>query len=211
MKEAGLVKVSSNDEKGSLTEEARSFSKRLDRAARILPKLRRRAKGLRWHLWIAIWGGTVGRRLEVDSGARLRWPPHGGVNIGDDVYIGIGAVLDVPSGAKLQLADGVKIMHYSVLAASDCIAIGRDTQIAEASSVRDSDHGMSLHRPMKYQLQSAPVKIGYDVWIGRGVVVLKGCQIGDGAVIGANSVVRGEIPTMAIAVGSPAKVVRLRN
>jgi len=52
--------------------------------------------------------------------------------------------------------------------------------------------------------------IGDDVWLGYGVVVLDGVKIGSGAVIGANSVVTKDVPENAVAVGSPAKVIRMR-
>ena len=54
------------------------------------------------------------------------------------------------------------------------------------------------------------IQIGCGAWIGRGSCILKGVSIGDGAVIGANSVVTSAIPPYAIAVGSPARVVRFR-
>lgn len=53
-------------------------------------------------------------------------------------------------------------------------------------------------------------KIGNDVWIGADVIIMNGVCIGDGAVIGANSTVTKDIPPYAIAVGSPAKVIRYR-
>ena len=52
--------------------------------------------------------------------------------------------------------------------------------------------------------------VGNDVWIGYGVKVLSGVTIGDGAIIGANSLVTKDIPPYAIAVGSPAKVIKYR-
>jgi lipopolysaccharide O-acetyltransferase len=52
------------------------------------------------------------------------------------------------------------------------------------------------------------VILGRNVWLGDGVAVLAGARIGDGAVIGANSVVTGQIPAETIAVGAPARVVR---
>ena len=55
------------------------------------------------------------------------------------------------------------------------------------------------------------VEIGDDVWIGAGAKILMGAKIGRGAVVGANAVVRGEIPDYAIAVGSPARVVKYRE
>jgi maltose O-acetyltransferase len=54
--------------------------------------------------------------------------------------------------------------------------------------------------------------IGNDVWLGVGVMVLKGARIGDNTVIGANSVVIGEIPANVVAAGNPCKIIRaLKN
>lgn len=55
-----------------------------------------------------------------------------------------------------------------------------------------------------------PISIGNDVWIASHVVIGSGANIGDGAVIGANSVVVGNVPPYAVAVGSPARVVKYR-
>nr|MDJ0577657.1 DapH/DapD/GlmU-related protein [Xenococcaceae cyanobacterium MO_234.B1] len=50
-----------------------------------------------------------------------------------------------------------------------------------------------------------------DVWLGYQVIVLDGVSIGQGAVIGAGSVVTRDIPSGAIAVGVPARVVKMRS
>lgn len=55
-----------------------------------------------------------------------------------------------------------------------------------------------------------PVIIGNAVWIGDNVTILPGAQIGDGAVVGAGAIVTKNIPPYAIAVGSPAKVIKMR-
>ena len=52
--------------------------------------------------------------------------------------------------------------------------------------------------------------VGNDVWIGRGAVVLSGVTVGDGAVIGAYSVVANDVPSYAIVAGNPARVLRKR-
>ncbi len=52
--------------------------------------------------------------------------------------------------------------------------------------------------------------IGNDVWIGQNAVILPGVHIGDGAIIGANSVVGSDVAPYTIAVGDPAKAVRRR-
>jgi phosphonate metabolism protein (transferase hexapeptide repeat family) len=54
------------------------------------------------------------------------------------------------------------------------------------------------------------VEIGHDVWIGHGAVVMPGVRIGNGAVIGANSVVTSDVPAFAIVAGVPARTIRPR-
>jgi virginiamycin A acetyltransferase len=58
--------------------------------------------------------------------------------------------------------------------------------------------------------QAGDTTVGNDVWIGREAVVLPGVTIGDGAVIGARSVVAGDVPPYAVVVGNPARQVRRR-
>jgi acetyltransferase-like isoleucine patch superfamily enzyme len=54
------------------------------------------------------------------------------------------------------------------------------------------------------------VLIGHDVWIGDGATILSGVRIGNGAVIGARAVVASDVPAYSVAVGNPARVVRMR-
>ncbi len=68
-----------------------------------------------------------------------------------------------------------------------------------------------LVRTFPRPLESAPVYIGERVWIGENVTILPGACIGNGVVIGANSVVRGEIPNNVIIAGVPAKIVKKYN
>jgi len=55
------------------------------------------------------------------------------------------------------------------------------------------------------------IVIGSDVWIGAGATILPGARIGDGAVIASRSVVRGEVPALAIMAGAPARQVSTRT
>jgi acetyltransferase-like isoleucine patch superfamily enzyme len=173
-------------------------------------RLQRRLRGGTLTAWIRLMGGRVAGGLQAERGVLIRWRPHIGLDFGRGVYLGVGTILDVPPGARLSVGDGVKIMHYCVVASSRSIEIGAMTQVAEHCSIRDSDHGLELSRPIREQTLASPTKIGSDVWIGRGSAVLRGTSIGDGAVIGANSVARGQIPPLAIAVGAPARVIRMR-
>lgn len=72
-------------------------------------------------------------------------------------------------------------------------------------------HGWESSAP---SLSELPLKgdtvVGNDVWIGQNVTVLPGTHIGDGAIIGANSVVAGDIPAYCVAAGDPCRVIRRR-
>lgn len=151
-------------------------------------------------------GGRCGPGLEVEPGTTLRWGPHSGIRLGANVRFGRGVVMDVPAGAVLTVGDNVKVMHYTVMAASERLSIGRGTQVGESCSLRDSDHGETVVG----DLVSSPTSVGRDVWLARGVAVLRGASIGDGARVGANSVVTRSrpVPAGATAVGAPARVVR---
>lgn len=63
--------------------------------------------------------------------------------------------------------------------------------------------------PISYE-QNLPISVGNDVWIGSNTLIMGGVTIGDGAVIGARSLVTKDIPPYAIAVGMPARVIKYR-
>lgn len=110
------------------------------------------------------------------------------VSIGDRCLIGKGSAV---------------VGHFS-------ITIGNDVWTGHNVYITDQNHGYEdVTRPIGTQsMPEKPVTIGDGSWIGYGSVVLPGASIGDHVVIGANSVVTGEIPSYSVAVGSPAKVIR---
>lgn len=61
-----------------------------------------------------------------------------------------------------------------------------------------------------YDKDSIETKIGHDVWIGANAVVMKGVKVGNGAIVGASAVVTKNVPSYAIVVGNPAKVIKYR-
>ena len=110
------------------------------------------------------------------------------VSIGDRCLIGKGSAV---------------VGHFS-------ITIGNDVWTGHNVYITDQNHGYEdVTRPIGTQsMPEKPVTIGDGSWIGYGSVVLPGASIGDHVVIGANSVVTGDIPSYSVAVGSPAKVIR---
>ena len=88
------------------------------------------------------------------------------------------------------------------------ITIGDDVQIGPYVQLLTPTHPVEAE-PRRAKWESAqPITIGDNVWLGGGVIVLAGVTIGADTVVGAGSVVTRDLPAGALAVGSPARVVR---
>jgi lipopolysaccharide O-acetyltransferase len=137
------------------------------------------------------------------------------MSIGADSLIQHGASISVESTAwdrpapVLVIGERVGIRPYCTISAAESLIIEDDVIIGAFTGIIDSDHTFALGRPnvMHNPLATAPVRIGRGSWLAERVAVLRGSTIGRCCIIGANSVVRGEIPDCSIAVGAPARVV----
>ena len=109
----------------------------------------------------------------------------------------------------IRIGDGVGIRPYCTLSAAESIEIEENVVISAFTTVVDSNHTFDgdSENVLWNPLESSPIRIGRGTWIGERVAVLSGCRLGRFCMIGANSVVRGEIPDYSVAVGSPARVV----
>ena len=93
------------------------------------------------------------------------------------------------------------------------IEIGSGVMIAPNCAFYPYDHGIKPGQPIYKQplTSKGPIVVGDQSWLSVGVIVLGGVHIGEGAVIGAGAVVTGDIPAGAVALGSPARVVKMRS
>lgn len=135
----------------------------------------------------------------------------GEVSIGDRCYVGPWVSLSVGNGGLLTIGADTSLNKGTVVSALAQVVIGQGCRIAENVSIRDNDHRVALDSPIKdsgFVVQ--PVSIGDNVWIGRNATIRLGVTIGSGAVVGAHSFVNSDIPPFAIAVGTPARVMRSR-
>jgi galactoside O-acetyltransferase len=122
---------------------------------------------------------------------------------------------DAERGSRLAIGDDV-LLNVGVMINADCggaISIGSRVLIGPYTVIRAANHRIDdVHVPIISQGHKAgSIVIEDDVWIGAHVIVLPDVSIGRGAVVAAGSVVTRNIPAMAIAVGSPAAVLRYRG
>ncbi len=118
---------------------------------------------------------------------------------------------DPQEEAKIYIDAHTYINRNTLLSAMSSLTIGQHCAIGPGCYITDHDHGLDpAFPPLSQPMVAKPTRIGNCVWIGANVTILKGVNIGDKAVIGAGSVVTKNIPSGAIAVGVPAKVIKLR-
>lgn len=108
-------------------------------------------------------------------------------------------------GATLRIGARGFVNQGAVIVAAVGIHIGDDVRVGDHAAIYDSDyHALEEGAPVR----RAPVRVGSNVWIARGAVVLPGVEIGDHAVVAAGAVVTGSVPDRALVAGNPARVVR---
>ena len=119
---------------------------------------------------------------------------------------------DATIGKHIKLGDYSGIGKNSYI--SDYVKIGKYVMMGPECFIYTRNHKFdSLDRPMCFQGFDTykPVTIGDDVWIGGRVIILPGVNIGEGAIIGAGSVVTKNVEPYTVVAGNPAKVLKKRN
>ena len=175
---------------------------------------------LRMRFWTSFYTpffGAIGQGSRIEKADFFRSPHR--IFLGKHVFIGHTARIEAWTqhggevySPTITIGDGTTIEPYSHIGAAAEITIGCNVLMASRIYITDHDHtyeDFDSHIGSQ-PLRVAPVRVGDFVWLGENVMVLKGSTIGHHAIIGANSVVTHDIPPYAIAVGSPARVIRMR-
>ena len=169
-----------------------------------------------WSLFMRTIGGygfrKIGTGVRIDGLPEFVFPCSD-IEIGNYVRIGKRCVFQGSLDAKIIVEDHVSLNDGVVVTALYGIRIGRWTSIGEYTSIRDYDHNFEgSDVPIKLQgYRGAAISIGQDVWIGRGCAILAGVTIGDGAIVGANSVVTRDVASGQVVAGAPAKAIKYRQ
>lgn len=105
---------------------------------------------------------------------------------------------------------GLTIGRYCSIAENVTLVLGGNHRTDWITTYPLSVFIQSLSANTGHPSTKGDISIGNDVWLGYGSTVLSGVTIGDGAVVGACSVVTKDVPPYAIVIGAPAKVVKYR-
>ena len=113
---------------------------------------------------------------------------------------------------KIHIRAGTYINRGTIIDALEHVEIGPHCMIGPFCFITDADHG---HAPgvliASQPMNTAPVAIEEDAWLGAGVTILKGVRVGRGAIVGAGSVVTRDVPAGAIVAGVPARRIGQRG
>lgn len=157
----------------------------------------------------------LGKHVFMDERVVIYQREQGGpVELADEVCIFRDTILETGYGGSITMgADSSLHPRCQINAYVSSVRIGARVMIAPNCAFYSYDHGVAPDQPIwSQQLQSrGEIIVGDDAWLGVGVIVLGGVRIGNGAVIGAGSVVTRDVPDGAIAAGVPARVVKMRS
>lgn len=131
---------------------------------------------------------------------------RGTISIGDRSFVGGGNFICIN---KIEIGDDVLLSWGCTFIDNDAHSL--DFEIRK-NDVADWAKGIEERKLGFYKnwnsIASAPIVIGNKTWIGFNVIILKGVTIGEGAIIGAGSVVTKDVPAWSLAAGNPAKVIK---
>ena len=129
--------------------------------------------------------------ISMDRGARLK--------IGKNFKMRDGAKIRVRKGALCVIGDNSSVNSNNMIACRERIEIGNDVMLSPNVQIYDHDHDFRVTGGVKEnRYNTAPVKIGNNVWIGANTVILRGTEIGDNCIIGAGCIVKGKYQNNAV-------------
>ena len=132
----------------------------------------------------------LNRECTIEHGVTLA-PRSGSIIIEKNVFLGQNVLVQSFDNARVCIGEGTLI-------AKDCNILASDHDLNDVQGGYRKEVGKSI-------------LLGRNVWLGAGVVVLPGVIIGDCAVLGAGSIVTGDLPAYSLSVGNPARVIKTFN
>lgn len=158
---------------------------------------------------------SFGRNVFIGDHVVFFQAPGGkSIVLNDRAHIYGDTSIQTGSGGSIKIGENSHIHpHCQLSAYKSAIIIGREVQIAPNCAFYPYNHGIAPGTPIQDQplTSKGDIVIDDDAWLGYSVIVLDGVHIGEGAVVGAGSIVTGNIPSRAVVTGAPARVVKMRD
>jgi len=166
----------------------------------------------------------LSRKIRVGAGSDVNWWSLGAggggqVNIGKDSIVRCRIDFDHPGGVvtigdRTFIGASHIVCHTAVNIGDDAILswgitiFDHDSHSLDGEQRRNDVRNWKLGRKDWTHVRIAPVDIGPKAWIGFGASILRGVRIGEGAVVGARSVVTRDVPAYTVVAGNPARVIK---
>jgi acetyltransferase-like isoleucine patch superfamily enzyme len=152
----------------------------------------------------------IGQGVIFEPGVLVFHPEN--VELGDNVYVGHGAILKGYYKGRMRVGDHTWIGQGAFIHSAGDVTIGRTVGIAPYVKVLTSFHREAGREVpiLDSPIELAPVVIEDDSDVGIGAILLPGVTIGRGAQVGAGAVVTRDVPAYAVVAGNPARLLRYR-
>ena len=122
---------------------------------------------------------------------------NGKLNIGQGFCMKPGSYIAVVNGGFVSIGNNVNLNRNTILVCHDHVSIGDNCAVGHNVLIYDHDHNFGI-KGLEKGYKTAPVVIENNCWIGAGAIILRGTHVGEGCVIGAGAVVRGNIPAHSL-------------
>lgn len=149
--------------------------------------------------------------IKLGKNTILTYRKNGKIILGKHVSINSNAQLSVTENAILTIGSYSGVGNNNVIVARENITIGNNVMIGPNVCIYDHDHVIhkeGIMRNLGYE--TAPVVIEDNVWIGAGVIILKGVTVGTGSVVAAGTIVNKDVPPNSIIYNKRETAVRSR-
>ncbi|QBN20658.1 acyltransferase [Flavobacterium nackdongense] len=143
----------------------------------------------------------IGKNSHIRGGLQV-FEQNGKINIGDFCYVGENT--KIWSALSIEIGNQVLISHNVNIHDNISHPLHSDMRFKDYKRIL----GIENYEPKTFDLNSKKITIKDKAWIGFNSIILKGVTIGEGAIVGAGSVVTKDVPDWTIVAGNPAKIIR---
>lgn len=160
---------------------------------------------------------SMGAGVVIDNEVSFRYPKY--IRFGNGVFIGKDSTIqcfDSYAGVAYEphcvIGNGVTVTRRLTIYCANSVTIGDSTMIGSDVLIMDENHGTDPRNVFRENpLQTKPVTIGENVWIGDKVIILPGVTVGDNSIVAAGAVVTKSAPAYSMLAGNPARVIKQFN